>query len=486
MSEKRIRTYGGWRIPKDAGLGKLSFKQSMGLLLIMVGTIITFSLGGPIKALVFTGTALFVLWLFTTTDRHGFSLADRMVIRMKFSRAQRRKTNLYRAGVATPTHGHASLPGLLAATTISEHRDAYDRPFSVIHHGDGTLAVTMSVSPSGSHLVDQEHIDQAVAYWGMWLADLTGELGITYATVTIETVPDSGARLSREVRTRMDPEAPQIARDILHDITSEYRTGAARTRAWVTLVFDPTRMSVKRRNQAQAARDIASRLPGLTQTLKATGAGAVHLLDAADMCRLVRIAYDPISEDIFEQADSQGDTVRLTWGEVGPSGANAQWDHYQHDSGISRSWIMTAPPRGIIQSGILTSILGASRDVDRKRITILYRPVDAAKAPDVVEKDLNRAAARVESAPRPTARAQAELSAAHQVAMEEAGGAGLVDFGLIITATTASDDLDDTASAVTSLASASRLLIRVAYGAQDSTFAMGLPLGFQPHHQKIG
>ena len=47
------------------------------------------------------------------------------------------------------------------------------------------------------------------------------------------------------------------------------------------------------------------------------------------------------------------------------------------------------------------------------------------------------------------------------------------------------EDLDDTAAAITSLASASKLRMRPAYGAQDSAFALGLPLGVVPSWQKV-
>lgn len=490
MSENavQVRTYGNWREPKAAGFGKLSFGASMGLLASLVLVVIIYAFAGMVWALAFAATAAGGLWMVSSKDRHGMSVADRAGSFMKFRRAKRRKANVYRSGPLSlrATNGRCTLPGIMSSATLSEHQDAYDRPFALIHHGDGTLAVIMGVSPAGAALVDQIQVDQEVSLWGMWLADLSGELGIVGASVTVETVPDSGARLRREVQARMDPAAPDVARRVLGDVVEEYRSGAAQVRTWVSVVFDPTRMSVRKRDEAQAARDIASRLPGLTQTLQASGAGAVHLLTAPEVCRLVRVAFDPASEVLFEQAASRGEQVNISWGDVGPVGAEATWDAYRHDSGVSRTWVVTRPPRGVVQSGVLANVLATSRDVDRKRVTILYRPVDAAKAPDLVEGDLNKARARVEAAARPTARDVTELQAAQQVAMEEASGAGLVDFGMLITATTTSEDLEDTASAVASLASSSRLQVRTAYGAQDSAFALALPLGLRPASQMIG
>ncbi len=483
-----VRTYGNWRVPRGAGFGKLSYGASMGLLAALVAVVVIYGLAGAVPALVFALAAGAALMAVSMKDRHGLSVVDRAGERMRFNKAKHRKATIYRSGPAAPNavDGRCRLPGILSASTLSEHRDAYDRPFALIHHADNTLAVVMGVAPAGSALVDQDRVDQEVALWGMWLADLSGELGVAWAEVTVETVPDSGARLAREVTTRLTPDAPPVARRVLGDVVREYKTGAAQVRAWVSLVFDPSRMGVRRRDETQAARDIASRLPGLTQTLQGTGAGAVHLLTAAEVCRLVRVAYDPACEGLFEEAANRGDQVDITWGDVGPAGAQAAWDHYTHDSGVSRTWVVSRPPRGVVQSGVLANILATSRDVDRKRVTIIYRPIDAAKAPDLVEGDLNKARAKVESAARATARDQTELQVASQIAMEEAGGAGLVDFGTIITATTTREDLEDTSSAVTSMASSSRLQIRTAYGAQDSAFALGLPLGLHPASQTIG
>lgn len=490
MSESAVvvRTYGNWREPKAAGFGKLSFAASMGLLAAMIGAVLIYTLFGMRWALLFAAVSAGGLWAVSSKDRHGMSVSDRTGTLMRYRRAKRRRATIYRSGPLSvrATHGTCTLPGILSGSTLSEHVDAYERPFALVHHGDGTLAVLMSVSPAGAGLVDQDQVDREVALWGMWLADLSGELGIVGASVTVESAPDTGARLKREVTSRTSPDAPPVARQVLADVVEEYRAGAAQVRSWVTVVFDPTRMSVRKRDQAQAARDIASRLPGLTQTLQATGAGAVHLMTAPEVCRVVRVAYDPASEALFEQAASRGEQVDISWEETGPVGAEASWDAYRHDSGVSRTWVVTRPPRGVVQSGVLANVLATSRDVDRKRVTILYRPVDGAKAPDLVEGDLNKARARVEAAARPTARDITELQTAQQVAMEEASGAGLVDFGILITATTTSADLEDTASAVASLAASSRLQVRTAFGAQDSAFALALPLGLRPAAQMLG
>ena len=70
------------------------------------------------------------------------------------------------------------------------------------------------------------------------------------------------------------------------------------------------------------------------------------------------------------------------------------------------------------------------------------------------------------------------MRAAAATASEEASGAGLVNFGMLVTATILDRaDAPDARAAIDNLASASRLRLRPVYGSQDSAFAAALPLG---------
>jgi hypothetical protein len=79
------------------------------------------------------------------------------------------------------------------------------------------------------------------------------------------------------------------------------------------------------------------------------------------------------------------------------------------------------------------------------------------------------------------------MAAAHQAATEEAAGAGLVRFGLIVTVTTTdATSLARASRAVTSLVGSARLKLRVALGNQAVAFAAGLPLGVVlPEHTML-
>lgn len=148
---------------------------------------------------------------------------------------------------------------------------------------------------------------------------------------------------------------------------------------------------------------------------------------------------------------------------------------------------MTGAPRGSVNSSVLARLLAPHGDVDRKRVSVLYRPMDSARAAAVVEQDQNNANVRITSGNRPSARALVDARSAQQTAQEEAQGAGLVNFGVVVTATvTDRERLPDAVAAVEQSSGSARLLLRPAYGSQDTVFAASLPLGLVlPEHSMV-
>ncbi len=70
------------------------------------------------------------------------------------------------------------------------------------------------------------------------------------------------------------------------------------------------------------------------------------------------------------------------------------------------------------------------------------------------------------------------MRAAAATASEEASGAGLINFGALVTATVLDAEHElDARAAVDNLAATARLRLRPVYGSQDSAFAAALPLG---------
>lgn len=399
-----VRTYGGWRRPVSYGFLNLTLTQSLGSL---VGVGIVFLLGLNKGMLWACGGAILLVgwgWVITTKDKHQVNLIDRAEEKIVFGLNKAKGNTVFRGGALAPTKKTSQrlvLPGILSDCKVSEYVDSWNRSFALIEHASGTGAVVMRLTPAGSNLVDQETVDNQVAYWGQWLGDLSNESGIAGASITVETLPDLGGRLYSEVTSRRAANCPQVAGKVIEGVLDE-STGSNQVRVWVTLTFNLAALG-GRKNKEIAGREIASRLPGLTQGLVAAGGGATHLVTVNELARLVRSAYDPDSEELFDQALAAGQTINLDWSQSGPVFAQADFSSYRHDGAVSRVWTMTCPPRGAVQSAVLSRLLEPNRDVQRKRVTILYQPMDAAKAPSVVERDLNHARANAAGA-RPSAR----------------------------------------------------------------------------------
>jgi len=488
--ESSPRSYGNWARPKTAGLLGLS---ALGTAVLFLGagfsvivTMVSDILNGVLTGLVF---GLFLVAV-AVKDRHGRSLLVRSATRLGWLLTRGRGGDIYRSGpLGRAEWGTAQLPGLLAGSRLSEWRDSYNRPFALLQiPATGDYTVVVGTEPDGAALVDREQVDSWVAEWGMWLARLGDEPGLVAASVTVETAPDTGTRLRREVVTRIDPDAPPFARQLLNDLVDQYPAGSATIKAYVAITFSAAaRAGGRRRAPEEMGRELASRLPGLTQGLSATGAGATHPLTAQELCEAVRIAFDPAAARTIDDAVAAGEVPELYWPEVGPVAHQAGWDSYRHDSAVSVTWMMSTAPRGNVPSSVLARLLAPHRDVARKRVTLLYRPIDAARAAAIVEADVRASAFNLQSSDRPTARSMTAARAAAATAQEEAAGAGLVNFGMLVTATVTDRSLESEAgAAVDNLSATARLRLRVVHGSQDSAFAAALPLGLVlPRHLRV-
>lgn len=471
--------YGGWGRPDRGGVGKLSLLATMLLIIGPIFAVLLFVAFRWVPTLVYLSIWAAVMLALSVRDRHKRTVFHRLSARLAFMRAKASGANIYRSGpLSRIPYGRHLLPGLLASTEVTEHEDAWGRRFGLINYRlSRHYAVVLACEPDGFTLLDEKTVENRVGQWHHWLSSLTDEPGLQAASVTIETAPDSGARLRREVETLVSDDAPDFARQMYGEIAATYPAGSAQVRAWVTLVYRGD--SRRRRNPAEVALEVGTRLPALSANLQYVGAGGVaRPVDARGLCELVRTAYDPATAPLLEASRAAGETPDLSWEESGPVTHVAEWDHYVHDSGVSRTWEMTEAPRGEIYHRILGGLLEPTPDVARKRVTLMYRPFDPATAAVVVERDRDKADFRVEGSRKSTARAKAAQRAAWKAADEEARGSALTSFNMLITATVPDKaDLPDATAKIESLAGAARLRIRPVYGSQDSAFAGSLPLG---------
>jgi hypothetical protein len=500
--DRRERTYGNWRRPVSPGLGALGMLGTAillgGLILVIVAMMISLWAG-----LVAAGVLVLVLAPLVIRDRYGRTALQAATARIAWLRGRAAGQHLYRSGpLGVAARGSFRLPGLLAASRLVEASDSYGRPFAmVVIPATGHHTVVFDCGAEGAALVDADQVDTWVAYWGQWLAALAYEPGLVAASVTIETAPDFGHRLAQEVTGNVSAAAPPLARRVLGEVVQAYPAGSAQVSTRVAVTYAAAaRPGGKRRVTTEMAREIGTRLPGLTQRLSMTGAGAARPMTAAQLAAAVRVAYDPEAQPLLD-ASPAGAAGPIAWGEAGPAAMQESWDHLRHDSGVSITWGLSDAPRGEVLSNVLTGLLVPHPDITRKRVTLAYRPHGPATAVRIVERDRRDARFRLHGVTT-AARDAVAVAAADQSAAEEAKGAGLVRFTMLVTATVRAgsdtlagavgdssgvvDELAAAAAAIDTLAPPARVRLRRMYGSQAAAFAAALPLGIVlPDHLQV-
>ncbi|MCW7944318.1 membrane protein [Streptomyces hygroscopicus] len=474
-------TYGNWRRPRRPGLGPFGLIGTFGVFGGLV-LILLVSLASLLAALAVALPLTLVLVPLTMRTQDGRNLYQLLALRIGWFRRKAKGSHTYVSGpLSQRPGGRFRPPGLLSRVTVSEGRDAYDRPFGVLHHrGRNLYTIVLGCEPDGGSLVDPDQVDVWVASWGEWLARLSHEPELRGASVVVETAPDPGTRLASEVLPRIRQDAPPAARAVMEEVVQRYPSASSEMHTYITLTYGIPQG--QKRDQAEVITDLAIRIPGLLAGLVGAGGGSATPLSAERIAEVVRVAYDPaVSAEVLEARAQYGGTG-LEWDDAGPAACVETVNAYHHDSGVSRTWLLTLAPRGTVRSNVLHGLLEDAPGTRRKRVALLYRPIDPATSARIVEAD-RRAAQFMATSGRGMvqARAASEMQAAEQTAAEEAAGAGLVEFSLMLTVTVDSaDQLSDANVTVRNLQAAARITLRPADRMQAAAFSCTLPVGVLP------
>ncbi|WP_326798191.1 hypothetical protein OG946_24675 [Streptomyces sp. NBC_01808] len=474
-------TYGNWRRPRRPGLGPFGLLGTVGLfggiIIDLLASLVslTFTLGLVVLQAFF----LLPLAVRTQDGRNAYQL---LAMRIGWFQRKAKGVTTYVSGPLSPRPGGKYRPpGLLSRVRVLEGRDAYDQPFGVLHHRSRNLyTVVLGCDPDGGSLVDPDQIDNWVAAWGHWLARLSSEPGLRGASVVVETAPDTGTRLAAEVLPRISPDAPAAARAVMEEVVERYPAASSEMHTYLALTYGAP--PGQRRGTDDVVADLATRIPGLLAGVVSAGGGPATPLSAERIAEVVRVAYDPaVAGDVLEARAVDGGTG-LEWEDAGPAAAVETATSYQHDSGVSRTWMLTLAPRGTVRAQVLRGLLEDAPGTRRKRVALLYRPIDPATSARIVEAD-RRAAQFMATSKRGLvqARAASEVRAAEQTAVEEATGAGLVEFSLMVTVTVDSEaEVADATTTVRNLLAGARLSMRPADRMQAAAFSCTLPTGILP------
>ncbi|WP_040714173.1 SCO6880 family protein [Nocardia takedensis] len=481
------RMYGRWERPRSAGFFGLTWGVTLfGLALIvtvMVGFLLTRSLP-VVAAMILAAATVFAPLAITVNGRTGWESA---VLRAQFAAARARGELVYRSGRFARIPGVAKLPGLLADSRLSEYETAGGRRFGMLHiRRSDHYTVVLRVIPRGKELVDQPQIDAWVEGYGHFLATQSRGGEVVAVTAVLDNVVETRLRQAREVTRLVRDQAPEFAKAVMREAAADIGGVGVRIEARIAITYRAIGKGRVRRDEAEQAREIGQRLQGVMSQLARAGLPATPL-QAWEVVGLVRTRYDLASQRDVEAA---GAAVLETqsWDSVGPISHLDRWDHYVHDGARSITWEMDAAPRGAVMESVLEELLRPRADVPRKRVAIVYRLHSAAEATSLVDADFRDAIA-AEQTERGIASASARIRVGNTNAAreEQARGAGLTRFGVLVTVTDHLDgDLPGIEASIKAMSAASRLSVRRCYGYQAAAFAASLGIGLVlPEHTSI-
>ncbi|MDQ6783258.1 MAG: hypothetical protein M3063_07435, partial [Actinomycetota bacterium] len=433
MGQPEVRTYSHWRRRESVGVRGLG---TLGTAIVVFGGLgSTLLLLVSLKAGASAGLmTLLVIGGVTRRDRFGRSLIEKGAERLAWSRTKWQGWHIYRSGpLGVLPSGQCQLPGLAGPIEAHEAEDSLGRRFVVLYHPKTKHVTTVIRShPDGLGLDDQETVDQRVGQYGQWLYVLGTESGLQGASVTIDASPDPGFRLRKEVEARQAENAPELSKEIIGGLATKSRTGVSQTSCWIALTWATKTLGGRDRSLDEVILEIGARLPNQRAMLAATGAGICHSMTATQLAAVMRSAYDPgIAATVQEVGADEAD---IGWESCGPLEAEEHVGFYTHDGWTSTTWEMGIAPRGQVRETVLARLLEPHTKAPVKRVTLLYRPYDSGESAKRVDADVDVAHTNLSSrGGRVRARDEQNLAAAKKAAAEEASGAGLTRFGLVVT-----------------------------------------------------
>jgi hypothetical protein len=338
----------------------------------------------------------------------------------------------------------------------------------------------LRAAPAGLDLADRASADELVACWGAWLADLGHRPVIRHIAVTIDSTAAAPAEMDY-VRHRVDPAAPALAQELMHELIELTPATSAQTDCRVTITLDPARAAPRPPDLLAAVAEVTRWLPGLEAGLAGCGVAVLGRESISSLTARVRGAFDPVSRDEIAR---QGEAHQLRqWAQAAPVAANEAWDTYQHDSGHSVSWALREAPRQAVSARVLVPLLAPGPYP--RRVSLLYLPYPADQAAARVESEITAGQIRHAWSQRThrdeTQRERDDRDRALQAAREEAEGAGVGRLTVYVTTTvTSAGELPAAIADVEQRAGAAKLRLRRMWGAQSVGFAASLGLGLNP------
>lgn len=369
-----------------------------------------------------------------TVQWGGRSLATMVRLVAQYSARIRAGEHVYLSGgLSRIPGGEHRLPGTLARTRLVESVDSDHQTFAAIVDAPArTVTVVFDCQMTGQTPMTQEERNQKTAEWARWLALLSLSGDVSHAAIVVATRPGTGHLVAQEVSSIVAEGVPQVASQIMDEAARTLSAGVPEIMAHIALTFHVDGGALK---NGAFMDQLGTRLPGLYRHLSWAGIVAAPMT-AGEVVARAHMFFNPASEPDFESLGVMGVDHGLSWSHAGPCFARTNLSTYEHEGCTSVSWEMRDAPRSTFEDTLLTSLLAPHERIDRKRVTIIYRPFEAGKGVSRVESE-HRDAMVAANSRKSIRSANAELRLEHTDAARraQARGAQLGKYSLFITAT---------------------------------------------------
>ncbi|WP_194838476.1 SCO6880 family protein [Nocardia sp. XZ_19_369] len=471
--------------PQRTGFFGLSLRASMYGGAAMVASLFTLMTAGLLPALALASLSFLILAPMVITFGRR-SLYEVMQLRIQWWSRRARGSTVYRSGPHSRVPGgRYRLPGILASTTLHHGIDRLGNDFGLIHRRRGDeYTVILECWPGGDEAHTARERDLMTADWGGYLAGLGLPGDIAAAAVVVENIPATGLRLAHEVTRMIETSRSPIASQVMMESAQTFPAGKVQQLARLSVTFKATTRA-HRTDPEEMAAELARRLPALYEDLIGSGVEATPMAPE-QIVEFVHRSYNPSAEIDLEELDVLDQDHGLDWEDAGPAAAVPRWDHYRHDGVTSVVWEMAAPPESVFTDEVLKPLLAPHDALERKRVTLFYRPFSAGDGAKTVDREYKDSLVALQQGKGvKSAKAELRLQATEQARNEQVRGAGLLRYSLLVTVTCR--DSVPTAAAITqSLSARARLKLRRAYGEQDAAFAASLGVGvLLPDHSTM-
>jgi hypothetical protein len=494
------RTYSGWQHEKVHFLLGLSGRRAA-----LIGVSVFLALqpiaSGHLARVLLTWPIALAFASCACVRIAGRTLDEWMITVVSYKLLTLGRKTTFLSGAFAPARGieapRLDLPGVLAPLRILTAAGNTDRDIAVVHNPHArTYTAIATVDAPGLGLLDADRAEAIVDAWSQVLASLCSEdQSIARVQFVSRTMPQTTGALRGWHTDHLDPAAP-----LASVITNETLLAAAlpatcRRLTWLAVSLDARRAAVAIRaaggSDAGACRVLEQHVRALRPLLAGAGVDVTHWLDVPELAEVIRTSFDPHAADSLDQRQAQAASqaergvvpavsTGLELALAGPAAAHASWSSYRHDGAISVTYAIHAWPISPVYATTLSAILADS--TYRRAFSFLIEPLGprAAQKAVMVERTKREVGLRLR------ARTGQAVSATEQVAVDRAAaqdtehayGSGLVRFTGYLTVTVDdSDQLPDACAQAEAAAALVGIELRRMYGAQDTGFAMTLPVG---------